>query len=325
VKPKPVAGFDLVSAEATSRLDGWNDKSKHLFTELLEDAPNEMQRELLNRAVAAGHSAAELHAFADALRGLSDGEAFDKCTIGLDSAPGYTMSQLLKAEADPLFAFTLKGGELSPAEEAAPKIPDSHLPYVPPPSAPRSERPKFDGTSDTKVRANRPAGFDAKDDGALKRTAAAHARELGASVDAVPRPQSGPQAALPPPGSGPAIVQDLLNEALHALGVTYREQGVDGAGQAKLEEVMSQAAQALQRGMPVAVALGPQPGQDRRFALFLQVQQSGKSRAYQLYDVLSQEIAWINEGDLLARTELPFSSKQNRRVTRIALPLLKGF
>ncbi len=322
MKAKAVAGYDLVSAEATSRLDGWNDRSRHLFTELLEDAPNDMQRELLNRAVAAGHSAAEVHAFADALRGLTDGEAFDKCTIGLDSAPGYTMSQLLKAEADPLFAFTLKGGELSPAEDA-PKAPDGQLPYVPP-SAPRAQRAKYDEMTDPKVRAHRPAGFDVKDDGALKRTAAASALELGASIDAVPRPQSGPQAALPPAATGPAILQDLLNEAMHALGVTYREQGVDGAGQLKLEEAMAQAAQALQRGMPVPVALGPEPGKDRRFALFLQVQTSGKSRAYQLYDVLSQEIAWINEGDLFARTELPFAAKQNRRITRIALPMLRG-
>ncbi|MBL8951129.1 MAG: hypothetical protein JNK82_10155 [Myxococcaceae bacterium] len=322
MKAKAVAGYDLVSAEASSRLDVWPERSKHLFTELLEDAANDMQRELLNRAVAAGHSAAEVHAFADALRGLSDVEAFEKCTIGLDSAPGYTVAQVLKAEADPLFAFTLRGGDISPAEER-PRASDA-LPYVPPPSSPRSDGRKFDEMTDPKVRVQRSGGFDVRDDGALKRAAAAAARELGASIDAVPRPSTGPSAAVPSPSSGPAIVQDVLNDAMHALGIAYREQGVDGAGQAKLEDVMAQVAQALQRGLPVPVALGPDPGKDRRFALFLQVQTSGKSRAYQLYDVLSQEVAWLNEGDLFARTELPFASKANRRITRIALPVIKG-
>jgi hypothetical protein len=118
----------------------------------------------------------------------------------------------------------------------------------------------------------------------------------------------------------PCIAQELLNEALHPLGVSFREQPVDGAGAPKLEDLLPHAAQALQRGYPVPVMLGPAAGQDRRVALFLQVQQSGKSRAYQLFDVLSQEIAWVNEGDLLSRTELPFASKHNRRITRIALP-----
>src|SRR5262249_1304631 len=81
VRRPAAAGFDLVSAEARSQVDAWGEKSRALFNELLEDAPSDMQRELLNRAVAAGHSAAEVHAFADALRGFTDGEAFDRCTI----------------------------------------------------------------------------------------------------------------------------------------------------------------------------------------------------------------------------------------------------
>lgn len=321
-KSRP-AGFDLVSSEARSKVDGWAEKSRGLFTELLEDAPTDMQRELLNRAVAAGHSAAEVHAFADALRGLTDGEAFDKCTIERVLAPDYSIVQLLKAEADPLFAFTLKGGEISPADEG-PKLPDPSLPYVPP-GAPGRDRPKFDQT-DPKIRLRQLGSFDAKEDGALKKTAVQASRELGASPDAprVSKPQSGSHAPVLPAGSGPILAQDLLNEALHLLGVTYREQPVDGTGQSKLEEVMTQASSALARGLPVPVALGPAPGQDRRLALFLQVQTSGKSRAYQLYDVLSQELAWINEGDLFARTELPFASKHNRRITRIALPMSKS-
>lgn len=326
MKKKAAAGYDLVSAEARARVDAWTERSRDLFTELLEDATSDLQRELLNRAVAAGHTAAEVHAFADALRGVPDAEVFDKCTIDRDIGPDYSMEQLLKAEADPLFAFTLKGGEISPSD-MVPRLPDSMLPYVRPSAPGPRGPPKFDETTDPGVRVRRPAGFDAKDDGALKKTAAAASRELGASADAAPlvKPTSGPHAAVAPAGAGPVVAQDLLNEAMRSLGVTYREQAVDGVGQLKLEEVMTQALSALQRGLPVPVALGPNPGQDRRLALFLQVQVSGKSRAYQLYDVLSQELAWINEGDLFARAELPFASKHNRRITRIALPVMKGF
>lgn len=322
-KARP-AGFDVVSSEARARVDGWTERSRDLFTELLEDAPSDLQRELLNRAVAAGHTAAEVHAFADALRGLSDAEAYDKCTIERDVAPDYSVVQLLKAEGDPLFAFTLKGGELSPSEES-PKAAES-LPYVRPSAPGPREKPKFDET-DPRIRMRNSASFDAKDGGTLKKTAALASRELGASPDAAPiaKVPSGSHAPVLPSGSGPVIAQDLLNEALHSLGVTYREQPVDGAGQLKLEEVMTQAASALQRGVPVPVTLGPAPGQDRRVAVFLQLQVSGKSRAYQLYDVLSQELAWINEGDLFARAELPFANKHNRRITRIALPLNKAF
>ena len=46
-------------------------------------------------------------------------------------------------------------------------------------------------------------------------------------------------------------------------------------------------------------------------------------RAWQIYDPFSGELYWVNEGDLLQRTELPFSIKTNRRITRIALPLVK--
>src|SRR5262249_54563602 len=147
--------------------------------ELLEDAPSEMQRELLNRAVAAGHSPAEVHAFADALRGMSDDEAFDACTIELKGGPDYSVVQLLKAEGDPLFAFTLQGGELSPAEPSHPKLPIAYAP----PGAPGRARPRFDET-DPKVRRERPRPFDSSDEDGLKRVTAHQRRELGHSADA---------------------------------------------------------------------------------------------------------------------------------------------
>jgi hypothetical protein len=311
---KAPAGYDLVSIEARDKVDAWSARARALFTELLEDAPSELQRELLNRAVAAGHTSAEVHAFADALRGLTDAGAFDACTIERDSAPDCGVVQLLKAEADPLFAFKLKGGELSPSEDAPEPAITGKLPPYAPPGAPGRARP----------------GFDASDTGQLKRRADRTSRELGASPDArsvhrIGGSGSGSNAAVPAPSSGPVIVQDLLNEAAGTLGLVFRELAVDGPGQLKLEDVLAQAAQALHRGLPVPVALGPQPGSDRRLALMLQCQATGKSRAYQLFDVLSQEIAWINEGDLLARAELPFASKANRRITRIALPTSRSF
>ena len=55
--------------------------------------------------------------------------------------------------------------------------------------------------------------------------------------------------------------------------------------------------------------------------VLLQLSVSGKSRAWQLYDPFTAELVWANEGDLLARAELPFANKVNRRLTRIVLPL----
>ncbi|MBK7863039.1 MAG: hypothetical protein IPJ65_31410 [Archangiaceae bacterium] len=345
MKKRTSSAFDLVSAEARKTVDGWPETSRGLFSELLEDAPTDLQRELLNRAVAAGHSAAEVHAFADALRGLGDVEVFDRCTVDHQVAAGYSVVQLLKAEADPLFAFKLKGGELSPRDDA-PRLPAGYSP----PGSPNRPRPgfeltdprlaqhRFDSGAGPALRKNPRAAHElgqspeANEETVLKKNPALARRELGESAVAKvdgpsaprasmgaprPRPSLGAVAASP----GSALAPEQLNEALQSLGVSFKEQQVDGPNQPRLEEVMAQAAQALQKGLPVPVALGPAPGQDRRLALFLQLQVSGKSRAYQLFDVLSQELAWINEGDLFARAELPFASKQNRRITRIALPV----
>ena len=74
------------------------------------------------------------------------------------------------------------------------------------------------------------------------------------------------------------------------------------------------------RGVPIPIVLGPSPGEYRRYALILQVSTTGKSRAFQLHDPFTQETVWVNEGDLFARTELPFATKTHRRITAIALP-----
>ncbi len=314
---------DLVSIEAREKTDAWSERARDLFTELLEDATTELQRELLNRSVAAGHSSAEVHAFADALRGLSDAAAFEACTLERDSAPDYGVVELLRAEADPIFAFKLKGGELSPTEAPQPKPPEAPAARAyAPPGAPGRARPAFD-EPDPRFR-KRPSGaFDGDVAIAMLGTAGNPARDLGGS------PADPPHVAPIDQGSRPPVqaatqsgfpMQDLLNESLQALGLSYHETGIDGPGEPKLEEALIHAGTALRVGMPVAVALGPSPGLIAVYALMLQVQISGKNRAFQLFDVVSQEIAWVNEGDLLARTELPFSSKSNRRITRIAIP-----
>ena len=115
-------GFPL-SEEANELLAQWPARARELFEELIDDAGSDLQRELIQRAVVAAHSPAEVHAFADALRGMSDEEAYEACTLH-DSAPeDYTVAQLLRAEADPLFAFELMGGNIEPNEEALGFVP----------------------------------------------------------------------------------------------------------------------------------------------------------------------------------------------------------
>ena len=106
-----------LSPEASDVLAQWTQRARLLFDELLDDAGSDLQRELLQRAVAAAHSSAEVHAFADELRGLSDEEAYEACTLDSDAPEDYTVAQLLRAEADPLFAFELKGGTIEPNED----------------------------------------------------------------------------------------------------------------------------------------------------------------------------------------------------------------
>jgi hypothetical protein len=320
-----MSGWDALSEEAREKLGAWPAKSRELFKELVEDASTEMQRELLQRAVAAGHTPAEIHAFADELRVLPDEEAFDACTLDAAAPEGYTVVQLLRAEADPLYAYELKGHTLSPADEVSGQASPMSLPYVVPPTSFRA-RPNFDsGSKPTVARAGAPAGFAS--DGASGRHKRIDPNDLGESVDAVPRarPSSGPVAAVPPasPVAGARLMEDLLNDAARGLGVTFKEQDVDDA-LLSLETALGTAATAVARGLPVPVALGPALGQHRRLALLLQTSMSTGKRAWQIYDPHSAELYWVSETDLLSRSELPFAIKTNRRITRIALPIVKA-
>jgi hypothetical protein len=301
----------LVTEEAQAQLDAWPKKARALFHELLDDAGSELQRELLQRAVAAGHTPAEVHAFADELRALSDEEAYEACTLH-DAAPeDYTVAQLLRAEADPLFAFELRGGTLEPNEtvDTGPGVP------LPARGRPRAqgfdEAPPEDPLVLALARKKPSESFEAESEGAR-----AEAWDWNALGGSAPPP---PTTSRPAAG-GPRLLEGLLAEATRGLGVSWREHDVDVPGGLTLEEALATAAGALTRGIPVPCAIGQKPGEHRRFVLVLQLSTSGRNRAWQLYDPFARELVWANEGDLLARSELPFASKVNRRLTRIVLP-----
>ena len=119
---------DLITIEAQQHLDGWDEDDLQLFLELLEDAGTELQREMLNRAVAMGHSPTELHSFGDSIRGITDEQLFQQCTPPADM-PVRTSAQMelrLRAEADPFLAF-----QINRAPKTAPPPPGQEPKTVP--------------------------------------------------------------------------------------------------------------------------------------------------------------------------------------------------
>ena len=289
MKPLPL------SEEGKDALERWTPKARALLEELVEDAGSGVQVELLARAVASGHTPAEVHAFADAVRALSDEESWAACTLEAAPPGDLTIAQLLRAEADPLYAYELQGGRLDPSE-----LEDAELlaPLAPPMAAAPRAAPL-----------------------APMRTGRKDVHDLGGDLSVATAP-----AASAPRGASPAqkFLEDLAAEATRPLNLGWREQELDVEGGLSLDEALPAVVAALQRGLPVPCAIGPRPKDSRRLALFVQLNVSGKTRAFQLYDPLSGELAWTNEGDLLARTELPFANKANRRLTRLVLPLSKG-
>lgn len=300
-----------VSAEANEQLAQWPARARELFEELLDDAGSDLQREFIQRAVAAAHSPAEVHAFADELRGLSDEEAYETCTLHHDAPKDYTVSQLLRAEADPLFAFELMGGTIEPNEA------QSRPGFPPLPCALQTIELEAVGPSAAVAAAvsNRKSSdsFEAESGGARVR-----------SLDWNDLPSAKPAPAKkdggPPSSGGTRFLESLLAQATRGLSIAWKEQDVDLPGGLTLADALASAAGALSRGIPVPCAVGPSPGEHRRFIVLMQLHTSGKSRAWQLYDPFSAELLWAHEGDLLARSELPFANKMNRRLTRIVLP-----
>ncbi|HLL54470.1 MAG TPA: hypothetical protein VK447_13035 [Myxococcaceae bacterium] len=279
--------LDLVTSESEEELEGWSRSDRQLFAELLEDAGSELQKELLRRALAAGHPANELHAFADAIRGLADDALFDACTLAPAKAAKRSVEERLLAEADPLYAYELNGGKLSPKQVVKPqkvKLPPGMIVEVPTnPGLPRK------------------------------------GRELGSSADADPveRTQVGAPQRKPKDVPG-RFAEDLFNDATRGLGWVYEEQSVDPG--LSLELALSRAAEALLAAIPVPVILGAVKGDYRRYALLLQLQFSGQNRVFQLHNPFEHETVWIHEGDFYSGRELPLSDKSLRRITAIALP-----
>ncbi len=296
-----------VSADARKHLEGWPPRARKRFGELLDDAGSDLQRELLQRAVGAGHTIAELHSFADELRALSDEQAFEACTLADDHPEYYSVAQLLLAQADPLFAFELRGGTIDPAEDtltgsrAAPQALSADE------LAAQMVTQPVDLVT---LRERRGFQADSRDRGAPPRASAPASRAR--AIRAL-EPELGDR-------SSEALLTDLLDEATRPFSLTWRERDVDAPGGLSMQEALEGATKALARGVPVPFALGPKVLQHRRLVLALQHSSSGKTKAWQLYDPLSRELVWTNEGDLLLARELPFANKAHRRITRVALP-----
>jgi hypothetical protein len=271
-----------LSEEARERLSEWPRDHRGRFEELIEDAASDLQREMLQRAVSCGHSLSELHAFADALRAMTDAEVYDACTLSWNSGLQDSVVARLRAEADPLYAFSANGNALSPREDT-PSLPLRHV------SAQLLVPPEVSNVVPTRKRAA--------------------VRDLGASPD-----DPGTTTGL-----NGALAEDLLNASLRGLGIRLSERAVDGPS-FPLERALELAAAALERGIPVPVVLGPKAGDHARYALLLQAAPVGSGRAFELHDPTADETVWVNAGDFMNRKELPLSNKTLRRITAIALP-----
>ena len=305
-----------VSEEATDQLAQWPQRARALFAELLDDAGSDLQREFIQRAVAAAHSPAEVHAFADELRGMSDEDAYEACTLHESAPEDYTVSQLLRAEADPLFAFELMGGTIEP-NEGKPKGPGADGVFVPPRRALDTLELEavtpLDAVAAAVSKKKSSDSFEADSPGT--RVKKLDWNDLPSNRPAPPKKDAGPASS-----NGTRFLESLLAEATRGLFISWKEQDVDVPGGLTMADALASAAGALSRGIPVPCAVGPSPGDHRRFVVLMQLNTSGKNRAWQLYDPFSSELLWANEGDLLAKAELPFANKLNRRLTRIVLP-----
>jgi hypothetical protein len=121
-------------------------------------------------------------------------------------------------------------------------------------------------------------------------------------------------------GTGRPYASEIYSEAARSLGLLFREEAIDGP-RLSLEKALERAIEALSRNFVVPAAIGPEVGEFRRDVLILQVQPAGKGRSFQLHDPFAGETVWAHEKDLLARLELPFKDKRNRRITAMSFPV----
>jgi hypothetical protein len=293
--------------------------------EVFEDAASELQFEMLERSMLAEHSAEELVAFADAIRALADPGVYEACTLHSALPTDFTVDELLRAESDPLFAFELRGNHIDPPESferavgapPQPAIASRRSFDVAPTNAPRPQKakavPSLSMATDHLVKPRAKPSFEF-DESSLE----SEALDWSSISERQRLPPAPPPSA--PSTNNVKIIEDLLNESTRVLGVTFKESDVDLPGGMTLNEAVHSAFGVVSRGIPVPVAIGPKPGVHKRLAIILQVSVTQKTRAFQLYEPVSNEVLWMNESDLLAGRELVFRNKTNRRITRMILP-----
>lgn len=292
-----------LSDEAAAAVEGWPPSSRALLEELFEDAGSDLQREFLSRSIGARRSLAEVHAFADELRALTDEQAYAACTVDRATALNHPLEQLLRAEADPLLAFELMGGRIEPnhsAREPRASTLPSQREAAPQQVAPVNQ-PKRRLPSTKSWSAPLPATpSDAFDAGGRQ-----------------------PRMALKPLTAQSRFAAVLTDET-RRLGIIWKEYEIDAFKGLVMREALIVAADALGRGIPVPAFVGARPGEYTRIIVLMQLQASGNTRAWQLYDPLTAELLWTHEANLLAKEELPFANKTCRQLTRIAIPRGKG-
>lgn len=310
---------DVLRSEVSRSLEDWSEAERTDFQALLKRARTELQREFILRAAAARHTLEEIESFADHIREEPDASVFELCTVRPGRAGG-SVVKLLRAESDPLYAMALNGE--TPRARRADAEPDvsysdligagraRHSPpaalFVHPPTLPMS-----------------PNAALFEQESSASRGKALQLRELGNSgEEAKPRP--GPRRRSSTRGT-PVVsagggAPGALDDALSHLGIRFREQPVDGRG-LPLEKALAAMARALERGIPIPVALGRKESDHGRQVLVLQVQPAGGARAFQFHDPFEQETVWVHERTLLGRTDLPFEARVWRRVTVVYLPI----
>jgi len=286
----------ILSPEALARIDVWESGPRLQLTELLEDATSDLQREMIQRALAAGRSLPELHAFADELRSMPDEDVYAACTPRPGTTRTAPLWTRLRTEADPLHAFVSNGHHISPRDQPAETPPDEvterRVPKAllaqSPPTWPRPS-PIFDAIS--------------PDD----RRRAPDVRDLGASRED------------PISKTDPKLGAEVLNQAVQGFGLRYVLRVVDTPSYS-LEDALTAVRTSLLRGYVVPVVLGEAAQKFSRYAVLLQMTTSGTTRAFQLHEPTGAETVWINEGDLLRRADLRLSARSLRQLTAVALP-----